>query len=261
MARWRATCSASTGTSTSPPGRTPGSSEIEVQDSAAPFHDWNERVAAECYGPNGAARIKSPTDRIVDIVNNYRSPLLQLRPHAARLARAPPPRRVRARPRGRRRPAWRARGHGNAHRPGLQPRHPARSARRATCARRSAGAWPTSGGGSGARRRASGSPRRRPTRPTPGGAGRGGRPLHHPLAVPGAPGARAGRRLGGRGRRPLRSRPGPTAWPPVGHAMAVFFYDGHIARELAFGEGLASAGRSSPGCRAASTTGAATPSC
>src|SRR5512133_87424 len=54
-----------------PPRETPGIQEIEVQDSAEPFHDWNERIAVECYAPNGAARLKSPADRIVDIVNNY----------------------------------------------------------------------------------------------------------------------------------------------------------------------------------------------
>jgi alpha-amylase/alpha-mannosidase (GH57 family) len=54
-----------------PPRENPWIEEIEVQDSADPFHDWNERIAAECYGPNGAARLKSPADRIVDIVNNY----------------------------------------------------------------------------------------------------------------------------------------------------------------------------------------------
>jgi hypothetical protein len=25
---------------------------VEVQDSAYPFHDWNERITAELYGPN-----------------------------------------------------------------------------------------------------------------------------------------------------------------------------------------------------------------
>src|SRR5262249_40853653 len=39
--------------------------------SASPFHDWNERITAECYGPNGAARLKTDEGRIVDIVNNY----------------------------------------------------------------------------------------------------------------------------------------------------------------------------------------------
>ena len=54
-----------------PPRENPWLEEIEVQDSAAPFHDWNERVAAECYGPNAAARLLTPERRITDIVNNY----------------------------------------------------------------------------------------------------------------------------------------------------------------------------------------------
>src|SRR2546423_330868 len=55
-----------------PPRENPWIEEVEVQDSAEPFHDWNERIAAECYGPNGAARLKSAEGRIADIVNNYR---------------------------------------------------------------------------------------------------------------------------------------------------------------------------------------------
>ena len=54
-----------------PPRENPWIEEVEVQDSAAPFHDWNERIAAECYGPNGAARLKTQGGRICDIVNNY----------------------------------------------------------------------------------------------------------------------------------------------------------------------------------------------
>src|SRR5207245_11110353 len=54
-----------------PPRENPWIEEVEVQDSAAPFHDWNERIAAECYGPNGAARLKNARGRSVDIVNNY----------------------------------------------------------------------------------------------------------------------------------------------------------------------------------------------
>src|SRR3954470_7770074 len=54
-----------------PPRENPWIEEVEVQDSATPFHDWNERIAAECYGPNGAARIKGANGRIADIVNNY----------------------------------------------------------------------------------------------------------------------------------------------------------------------------------------------
>jgi len=56
-----------------PPRHNAWSEEIEDQWSAAPYHDWNERVAAECYAPNAAARILGAGDRIVDIVNNYAS--------------------------------------------------------------------------------------------------------------------------------------------------------------------------------------------
>ncbi|MGH2426190.1 MAG: hypothetical protein ACRDF1_07910, partial [bacterium] len=42
---------------------------IEVQDSAAPFHDWNERVTAECYARNASSRILDSDERIARIVN------------------------------------------------------------------------------------------------------------------------------------------------------------------------------------------------
>ena len=44
---------------------------IELQDSAYPYHDWNERVTSECYAPNSASRILDGDGRILDIVNNY----------------------------------------------------------------------------------------------------------------------------------------------------------------------------------------------
>ncbi len=44
---------------------------IEIQDGAAPFHDWNERINFECYAPNAAARILDQEQQIVKIVNNY----------------------------------------------------------------------------------------------------------------------------------------------------------------------------------------------
>lgn len=44
---------------------------IEAQDSAHPYHDWNERITAECYEPNAVSRILDDQDRIVEIVNNY----------------------------------------------------------------------------------------------------------------------------------------------------------------------------------------------
>ncbi len=54
-----------------PPRENPWLEAIEVQDSAYPYHDWNERITAECYGPNGASRILDGEGRITRIVNNY----------------------------------------------------------------------------------------------------------------------------------------------------------------------------------------------
>ncbi len=54
-----------------PPRENPWLEEVEVQDSAYPFRDWNERINAECYSPNTASRIKSGDGKIIDIVNNY----------------------------------------------------------------------------------------------------------------------------------------------------------------------------------------------
>src|SRR4051812_7929978 len=54
-----------------PPRENPWLESVELQDSAAPFHDWNERITAECYGRNAAARIIDSEGRIESIVNNY----------------------------------------------------------------------------------------------------------------------------------------------------------------------------------------------
>jgi alpha-amylase/alpha-mannosidase (GH57 family) len=54
-----------------PPRENPWLNAVELQESASPYHDWNERVAAECYLPNGAARILDGHSRIARIVNNY----------------------------------------------------------------------------------------------------------------------------------------------------------------------------------------------
>lgn len=44
---------------------------VEKQDTARPFHDWNERINFECYAPNAAARILDEERWIVKIRNNY----------------------------------------------------------------------------------------------------------------------------------------------------------------------------------------------
>lgn len=54
-----------------PPRENPWLEEIELQDSARPYHDWNERISAECYLPNTAARVVDHENRILDVVDNY----------------------------------------------------------------------------------------------------------------------------------------------------------------------------------------------
>jgi len=54
-----------------PPRENPWLEAVEIQDSAAPYHDWNERVLAECYAPNAVSRILDEKGYIRKIVNNY----------------------------------------------------------------------------------------------------------------------------------------------------------------------------------------------
>jgi alpha-amylase/alpha-mannosidase (GH57 family) len=54
-----------------PPRQNPWLEEIEAEESAAPFHDWNERINAECYAPNAAARIVDGEGGLLEIVNNF----------------------------------------------------------------------------------------------------------------------------------------------------------------------------------------------
>jgi alpha-amylase/alpha-mannosidase (GH57 family) len=55
-----------------PPRENPWLEAVELQDSAYPYHDWNERITAECYGPNSTSRILDGDGRIEKIVNNYK---------------------------------------------------------------------------------------------------------------------------------------------------------------------------------------------
>lgn len=54
-----------------PPREDPWWQSVPRQDSAYPFHDWNERIYWECYLPNATARVYDNDGRIIDIVNNY----------------------------------------------------------------------------------------------------------------------------------------------------------------------------------------------
>ena len=49
-----------------PPRENPWLGEVETQHSAYPYHDWNDRINAECYAPNAFARFEGQ-----DFVSNY----------------------------------------------------------------------------------------------------------------------------------------------------------------------------------------------
>jgi len=52
-----------------PPRENPWLDEVEVEVSAAPFHDWNQRIERECYRAVVAARVQGATGRISQIMN------------------------------------------------------------------------------------------------------------------------------------------------------------------------------------------------
>ena len=54
-----------------PPRENPWLESVELQDSAAPWHDWNERISVECYAPNATARILNGEGKIENIISNY----------------------------------------------------------------------------------------------------------------------------------------------------------------------------------------------
>ncbi|MGZ8843595.1 MAG: DUF3536 domain-containing protein [Pyrinomonadaceae bacterium] len=54
-----------------PPRENPWTGIIEEQPSAAPFHDWNERIHSECYRPNAFASISDLTSGQARTINNY----------------------------------------------------------------------------------------------------------------------------------------------------------------------------------------------
>ena len=54
-----------------PPRENPWLGAIELQDSAYPYHDWNEKITSQCYATNAGSRILDQEGRIIQIVNNY----------------------------------------------------------------------------------------------------------------------------------------------------------------------------------------------
>jgi len=56
-----------------PPREDPFLDEVEAEPSAAPFHDWNQRIERECYRAVVAARVAASDGRIERLVNTLES--------------------------------------------------------------------------------------------------------------------------------------------------------------------------------------------
>lgn len=54
-----------------PPREDPRTGVVPDETSAAPYHNWNERICAECYEPNTAAKILDENGNVKETVNNY----------------------------------------------------------------------------------------------------------------------------------------------------------------------------------------------
>ena len=75
-----------------PPRESPWLEAIEIQDSAFPYHDWNEWVTAECYAANAVSRIRDTEGRIAQLVAHCS----RTSANAARSMPIPPPGRTTA---------------------------------------------------------------------------------------------------------------------------------------------------------------------
>lgn len=54
-----------------PPRESPWTGKIEQEKSAQPFHDWNERITAECYAPNADSPVIGEDGKVIERMNNY----------------------------------------------------------------------------------------------------------------------------------------------------------------------------------------------
>jgi alpha-amylase/alpha-mannosidase (GH57 family) len=67
-----------------PPRENPWTDHLPREPSAAPFHDWNARIHAECYRANAFARINDAAGHIEAIVDNYERMSFNFGPTLAR---------------------------------------------------------------------------------------------------------------------------------------------------------------------------------
>ncbi len=49
----------------------PWTGRVPLAPGAYPYHDWNEKITAECYGANAWSQLRDPHGRVSEIVSNY----------------------------------------------------------------------------------------------------------------------------------------------------------------------------------------------
>lgn len=54
-----------------PPRENPWTDQIEDQPSARPYRNWNERITSECYAANLASQILKSDQTVEEVINNY----------------------------------------------------------------------------------------------------------------------------------------------------------------------------------------------
>jgi alpha-amylase/alpha-mannosidase (GH57 family) len=97
-----------------PPRENPWLEAVEIQDSATPWHDWNERITRECYAPNARARLVDGQGKIINLLNNYAWMSFNFGPTLLSWIAEVAPQVLRGIDEGDRLSRSRRRGHGNA---------------------------------------------------------------------------------------------------------------------------------------------------
>ena len=102
-----------------PPREDPWTGRVGRQVSALPYHDWNERVTIQCYGPNAAARLLDGSGKVRRRLNNYSRMSFNFGPTLLSWMEAASPETYSAIPSADGESAGRSSGHGGA----LAPAH------------------------------------------------------------------------------------------------------------------------------------------
>ena len=97
-----------------PPRENPWTGEVDAEESAKPFHDWNERISSECYEQNTKARILNAKNELVHTVNNFTRISFDIGPTLLSWLRRKQPEVYRAIVEADRESVSRRNGHGNA---------------------------------------------------------------------------------------------------------------------------------------------------